>query len=186
VLALLQELERHDRVELTYDPLPAPDARPSPILQIAPEAADAPEVVELRRLLHLTPSRTQYPLVYAPASPQQAPLQEVIGVDTRSLLSILFYLSHAVEVPATDVHKGKVTVTRTETGEPFDWRKLLGETLQIHAEASRPKEVAIAVRYRGAWFSIRDADLWSPNPPLPCSRNCLRSRLARPRGSCPS
>jgi SAM-dependent methyltransferase len=81
---------------------------------------------------------------------------------------IMYYLSHSVEASPGDIQKGRVTVTRTETGQPFDWRTLFEGLHQIKTEASRPVEATIAVRYRGHWFYIDDSDLDSKSTCLPC------------------
>lgn len=74
---------------------------------------------------------------------------------------MLYYLSQAVEVPERDVKKGKVTVARDETGKPFDWKAVLGDSMTIASQTARPAEAAVAVRYRGTWFYIDDSDLES-------------------------
>ncbi|HEX9871216.1 MAG TPA: hypothetical protein VGC99_21970, partial [Candidatus Tectomicrobia bacterium] len=53
----------------------------------------------------------------------------------------------------------RVATTRDETGELFDWRLVTGDLLRIRAESTRPPGAVIAVRYRGSWFAIDDADL---------------------------
>jgi len=54
-----------------------------------------------------------------------------------------------------------VTITKDEAGNPFDWEKVLGDSLQIRSGSSRPTESAVAVYYRGNWFYIDDSDLES-------------------------
>lgn len=68
------------------------------------------------------------------------------------------FLSEAIEVPDEDVLAGKVTVTRYDTGEPFDWRHVTGDVLRIRTASSIPQRAAVAVRYRSRWFDIDDAD----------------------------
>ncbi len=82
-------------------------------------------------------------------------------VEPRSLLGILFFLSKAVEVSQIDVKNGNLTVTRHDTGEPFDWKEVTGELIRISSRASRPAQAAVAVNYRGSWFYIDDSDLES-------------------------
>jgi hypothetical protein len=54
-----------------------------------------------------------------------------------------------------------VAITRSETGEPFDWRQVTGNLLRVQAAPARPLGAVIAVPYRGSWFFIDDADLLS-------------------------
>jgi len=156
---VLRELERRGLVDLAYALQSAeqPPARLS--LQLDPKASSIPLVGELRAILNLEPSTSTYPIVYSQTQHIQPRTQQSIRVDTRSLLGIMYYLSQSVEAPAADIQRGRVTVTKTETGEPFDWDVLLGDIFKIKTEASRPADAAIAVRYRGNWFYIDDSDL---------------------------
>jgi hypothetical protein len=74
---------------------------------------------------------------------------------------MLFFLAEGIDVPERDTHAGKVAITRHETGELFDWRAVTGNLLRVHVESTRPPDAVIAVRYRGSWFYIDDADLSS-------------------------
>jgi hypothetical protein len=71
------------------------------------------------------------------------------------------FLSQAVEVPWQDRQGGKVTTTRNETGQPFDWQQVVGELLAVKSLSSRPSQASVAIRYRGSWFYIDDTDLES-------------------------
>ena len=84
-----------------------------------------------------------------------------MAIGTRSLLGVMFYMSQAVEVP--DVHKeaGKVTLTKTASGEDFDWAQVTGGILRIRAHTERPESAVVAVPYRGHWFYLDDSDLES-------------------------
>lgn len=56
---------------------------------------------------------------------------------------------------------GRVTVTRTETGETFDWIKATGGLLRVQSSQSPPAGAAVSVSHRGHWFFIEDSDLSS-------------------------
>jgi hypothetical protein len=131
------------------------------VLWIAPEARELPAMRELRQLLRLVPGRTRYPLVYAHQVGEDAGTaeQDHLRVETRSFLGMLFFLAEAIEVPEPDIQAGRVATTRDETGAPFDWRLVTGDLLHIRAASTRPPGAVIAVRYRGAWFYVDDADL---------------------------
>jgi hypothetical protein len=133
------------------------------VLQIAEEALALPATRELTRILRLASGRTHYPLVYTyqRVGDESAQNLDELRVDTRSLLGMLSFLSQAIEVPEGDVQAGKVMVPRYETGELFDWRLVTGDVLRIRSESTRPLHAAMAVRYRGSWFYIDDADLTS-------------------------
>jgi len=109
----------------------------------------------VRSILDLDSSARSFAVT---GSPERNRTDE-IAVTGRSLLSVMFFLSQAVEVPEADVHAGKVTVTRREDGTAFDWSEVTGRVLHIHCSESEPADAAISVAFRGHWFSIDDSDL---------------------------
>lgn len=84
---------------------------------------------------------------------------ERIIVAPRSLMGIFFYLSHAIEVPRSHRESGLVTTTQKLTGEPFDWSDVTGDLLCVKSQKNPPNRASVAVKYRGYWFYIDDADL---------------------------
>jgi hypothetical protein len=84
---------------------------------------------------------------------------DTVNVQTRSMNGILYFLSHAVEVPAEHLERGWVTRTVTEAGSPFDWNTLTRDLLTIRSGSRRPDDASVATRYRGTWFWIADDDL---------------------------
>jgi hypothetical protein len=74
-------------------------------------------------------------------------------------MGTLYYLSHAVQVPAEHEAAGLVMTTTTiEGGEVFDWTQLTGDLLSVHCSKCKPKCAAVAVHYRGYWFFVDDRD----------------------------
>jgi hypothetical protein len=116
-----------------------------------------PELEGLNALLGLPSANLRFVLTPHPSSgnPQH------IRVETRSLLGMMYYLSHAVEAPEEDQTGGKVTLTRHASGKPFDWADVTGDILKIHSQSTRPAQAAMAVYYRDSWFYIDDSDLQS-------------------------
>jgi hypothetical protein len=161
VLDLIGELERQDALDIVYESPPEGERPGRLVLRIAPEARDLPAVRELTQLLRLVPGRTRYPLVYAHQVDEDVGTAELdhLRVETRSFLGMLFFLAEAIDVPEPDVQAGRVAITRDETGAPFDWRLATGDVLRIRAASTRPSGAVIAVRYRGSWFYVDDADL---------------------------
>lgn len=81
-----------------------------------------------------------------------------MGIDTRSLSGVLYYLSQGVRVPEADRAAGVVTKTSRAGGEPFEWSTVLGGLFEVHSGATRPANAAVAVQHRGHWFWIADDD----------------------------
>src|SRR5262249_1942970 len=83
-----------------------------------------------------------------------------IDLETRSLLQALYYVSHGVDLPGEHIADGLATVTRTPSGEPFDWLLLMKGLFRVHSvKASDPPPNAhVAVPYKGHWFYIDQTD----------------------------
>ena len=83
-------------------------------------------------------------------------------VRTRSLSSLLYYLSQNVDTPRAHQSAGLVTVTEAEGGGVFDWGDTpAGQLFKVKAGLERPQGAYIATFYRGHWFWIEDNDLES-------------------------
>jgi len=119
-----------------------------------PASPLAADVAALRRELGLAPGESDFELSGFPF--RRKPNE--VGLRSRSLLAILYFLSTAVDVPAADVAAGLVTTTRDEAGMPFDWSSLSRSLMTIHSSDARPAGAYVAVPYRGHWFYIADDD----------------------------
>ena len=83
-------------------------------------------------------------------------------VRTRSLSSLLYYLSQSVDPPQAHQSARLVTVTEARNGGVFDWRDTpAGRLFQVKSGLERPDGAYIATFYRGYWFWIEDRDLES-------------------------
>ena len=119
-----------------------------------PRSPLAADVAAVRRALDLDPGRDEFVLTAFPYKRQPSE----IGMRCRSLLGVLYFLSHSVEVPAQDVQAGLVTVTDDGFGHPFDWATITRKVMTIHSQQSRPENAYVAVQHRGWWFYIADDD----------------------------
>jgi hypothetical protein len=134
------------------------------VMRFARGADASSEVARLRDLLRLEPGRRQYDVValedsdFDPLVPEKR--LAVLAVDTRSVVGVLYYLSNGVQVPPEDLESGAVTATLDAAQNPFDWSTLLGGLFEVRTSDRwrRPPDAAIAVRHRGHWFYIADAD----------------------------
>ena len=87
---------------------------------------------------------------------------DTISIRSRSLMSILFYLSHNVDTPKVHKTAGLVTVTRNKDGSEFDWGKTAGGSLfHIRQNEKQPDMAFVTIPYRGQWFYLADNDLES-------------------------
>ena len=81
---------------------------------------------------------------------------------SRSIASVLYYLSQNVEVPENHKEAGLITVTKAKNGGVFNWDETpAGGFFQVRYNKSKPRNAYIAVPYRGVWFYIADDDVQS-------------------------
>ena len=80
-------------------------------------------------------------------------------MSTRSLKEMMFYLSHAVNVPEEHWIGGYVRSTADAQGNPFDWNEMTEGLFQVHCCDSKPDDAAVAVKYRDYWYYVSDCDL---------------------------
>jgi hypothetical protein len=109
----------------------------------------------LRALLQLDPTAQRFEVVSS--ARRQQPTQ--LAVQGRSLMAVMFFLSHAVEVPEVHRVAGKVTVTRDTTGAEFDWSHVVGRLMRVRSGATEPTDAAVKVAVRDHWYWIDDSDL---------------------------
>ena len=130
---------------------------PEVYLVFQKQARSLPEFKELTQLLRLDPERLEYRLT----TDQTRMGGDTIAVRPRSFANVLVYLSHAVEVPAADEAAGRAIRTHDARGDEFGWTARTERLFKVHYAESKPKDTAVAVRYRGGWFYIDDKDMHS-------------------------
>jgi hypothetical protein len=85
-----------------------------------------------------------------------------LTIYTRSISSMLFYLSHNIQVPQEHIDAGLVTVTQTNEGQLFDWNQTpVGKIFKIKSSSSYPDNAFLAVSYHDYWYYIANNDLQS-------------------------
>ncbi len=85
-----------------------------------------------------------------------------LTIYTRSISSMLFYLSHNVQVPKEHIEDGLVTVTKTAEGQLFDWNQTpAGKLFRVKSSSSYPDNAFLAVSYHDYWYYIEENDLQS-------------------------
>ena len=127
------------------------------VMRLTAKGETTTETRELQKLLELSPDAPFYVVTPNYISGRH----DRIGIQTRSLMGVLYYLSQGVKVPPEDIEAGRVTVTRTADGEVFDWVQVTGGLLRVRSQAAQPDRAAVSVEYRGHWFYIADSDLTS-------------------------
>ena len=154
VTAILKRLEERRCVSIGRDP---GDGKKL-VLSFKEDSSCREDIRELKNILGIDSNKNEYCFSTNFLKRQG----DMIAVQTRSLMGVLFYLSHAVEVPEEDVSNGFVQVTVDKSGEVFDWTaNASGTLLKVHCSDKRPEHAYVSTRYRGHWFYINDNDLHS-------------------------
>lgn len=127
------------------------------VLRVSAPAAGSPEMEGITDLLRLKPGAEFYPLEPA-LEGQLKPLTEFnreLHISTRSVEEILHFLCHGISVPPKHVEKGLIAHPCEASVHCSDPPS---DLLRVHWSTWRPHHAAVAIRYRGYWFYIDDAD----------------------------
>lgn len=82
----------------------------------------------------------------------------VVVVKTRSFMSMLYYLSNAVQVTSQQINEGLVVIPRYPDGRLFDWNKVTHGIIMVHQSAICPRDTSVAVYYHGRCYYIANND----------------------------
>ena len=85
--------------------------------------------------------------------------ENVFAIQTRSVLSMMYYLSKSVDVPDSEKRSGVVMFPKLANGKFFDWHDVTRGMLKIYRSKSYPQNKAVAIYYRNSWFYIKDNDV---------------------------
>lgn len=179
LMNIFRELELHDAINIVVDVHPK-TGKPVFSIALAPNLAMNHLYARVWELLDVDSGT--YSIRMLPYHGAKRERNEVL-VDTRSLLSVLYFLSQGVNPPLCDEKSGKVTVTLDENGNYFDWSELLDGIISINSKPISTKDdcvpCGIYVCYRGSYFYIDDRDLNSK------ATFSLLSQVMALQGGCP-
>lgn len=112
----------------------------------------AKDLSRLRELLNLSTETTDYVI-----QPSYAGLGfDRIGIQSRSVLGTLLFLSQGVDVPES--HNLPESGISASDEASFAWGTESGNIMKISSSRQRPSHAFVKVWYRGYWFYIDDAD----------------------------
>lgn len=150
IASLFRELQNKGVVQLAYNQSEK-DKQATVVLNNGQEQL----VAQLREKLNLD-TQNNYKLSLGQSMTSD---KQNIVLSTRSLLGVMYYLSHSVAVPEKDKLDGKVTITQDASGNEYDWSELTQGLFKINSTAQVNEETAIGTNYRDSWFYIDDSDL---------------------------
>lgn len=138
--------------------------QPKSVLRIGNVPADDPDFAAFCHTFKLDPAKRSFLLTADKLDPflvgAAASGLSLLDLETRSLLQVLFFVSHGVEVPPCHAASGVVPQTFGPDGIGFDWDQVVGGLFKVCCAAGKkpPPNAAVAVRYRDHWFYIDDRD----------------------------
>lgn len=136
----------------------------TPYLYVSPDARSSPDWLEFCRTFRLAPDQKKYEIEVTKLTP--FPIEypkegvKVIDLETRSLLQVLYFVSHGVEVPPEHVERGLARMTVGSDGSAFDYQRVLNGLFEVKAVKckKRPDNAAVAVPYLDHWYYVDAAD----------------------------
>jgi hypothetical protein len=124
-------------------------------IQIDARAQSWEEVKQLNKLLELPSNNLNYVLL----TNQKEKEKGKIYIETRSLLGIMYYLSHGIDTPMADIKEGFVTQTLDLEGKPFSWDNITGDLIKVKTKDVKQNRTAVSINYNDRWFFINPSDL---------------------------
>lgn len=149
---LIREIQRHDNLSISFVRLK--DSVPAIRIQFL-GVADKDKVVAINRLLNLDEDND---VLYLVDSPEDFSKPNVLHVETRSFMGMMYYAAKGVDTPPEAVEQGLVSVTKFKNGQLFDWQEVVGGMLHVHYGEQEPANALVSVRYRGMWYYILNND----------------------------
>lgn len=115
---------------------------------------------KLKRLYKLLGLKNEPNVIHLVANRNIASKKDsVIFIQPRSFLSMLDYLSNAVQVTPEIIKKNLVVVPRYPNGKYFDLTNITKGIFLVRISKTRPTcPTSVLVFYRGYWFYIADED----------------------------
>jgi hypothetical protein len=82
------------------------------------------------------------------------------GIQTRSLMGILYLFSKGVDLPEEAIQNKTAPITY-DNGHPFDWQQVLANLFHVYYQNNYPAGAYLAIQHRGGWYYIADDDIKS-------------------------
>lgn len=147
---LLRRLQKHDIILIGK----TPKEFGTEGVCFMPNDEMSADINEVKKILGLDPDLNKFKLKYnfLDLSDRRITLR------LRSLMGVMFYLSHQIEIPKVHREKGLATITKNADGSDFDWNLVTGEYFHVKCSKTKPRNVFLTVHYRGHWYYIDDND----------------------------
>jgi hypothetical protein len=138
--------------------------RSQPVLKFHPGALKTREGQLFTQAFHLKADRHQFDLVIEKLDPfaDTYPLEgvDMLELETRSLLQVLYFVSKGVEVPPAQATARLARTSALEDGSEFPWVEVTRGLFHVHWSSKLPDPATAhcAVRYLDHWYYIDKRD----------------------------
>lgn len=135
-----------------------------PVLRLGDIASDDEDLAIFCTAFRLDPSLRTFDLTADGVDPFLIGTPSIgldkLDLETRSLLQVLYFVSHGVDVPAVHLASRLAPTTFEASGQAFDWRQVMQGLFQVrHVRSRKPPTCAqIAIKYQDYWFYIDERD----------------------------
>lgn len=85
----------------------------------------------------------------------------LVKVQTRTVYGVMSYLSHAVDIPNSDLSADYTQKILNNQHDYFDFKPLLHNLMAIYSSNTEPKDTFVKVYVKGHWFYIKESDIYS-------------------------
>lgn len=153
VLEAMSRVQKSGAVGLRHDPRDEDDSGSIVFRDVQVDEEIQRALTTLRERLGLDPEIDEYKLAFG-AFPEQ---RDQIAVLTNSVLEMLTDVSQYFDVPPEHVEAGWTTPSQ----EPSTTDPRRRPLIRVRVTEKRPENTFVAVRNRGWWFSIDEADFQS-------------------------
>lgn len=122
----------------------------------------SPKIKKLYRMLGIHGSPSTIHFVDDHSLARLSHYDNIFSIELRPFMTILTYLSKAVEINSEIIKKGLVVVPRYPDRSYFNINNITRGVLSIRMSSKKPHcNVSVVVPYRNHWFYIADNDITS-------------------------
>jgi hypothetical protein len=125
------------------------------VMHIMPRAHGSPSMKRMAELLDLDPAAKSFRVRMGlmPGNDRE------IVIETRPILSAMFYLGHSIQIPEEVQAEGLVNTVIDDDGEIFDWSPIHENLIRINSSEKRPGSAYVSVNYGGYWYYVAANDV---------------------------
>ncbi len=124
------------------------------VVFIHPDAKASEEFRTLTRILRLDPEIERYRLRLGLTGGGG----DEMVIETRSILSTMFYLGQGIKIPEPSRRVENVNVSLDKNAQTFDWDELYDNLISFRSSKEKPTDPYTSVRYGGYWYFIDNSD----------------------------